>query len=140
MWKLTPRFVLPASQLATAVALLQSGYVAYLPKGMDTAYVPTGRLICDGINAPARLITNFIEATYPEQWHWRIVGSKIEILMFLLFTIPLWYLVGRELELLLSQAPPSTAEFPASGSMAFFLLSVFYSQYRALTILDGFRT
>jgi hypothetical protein len=103
MRKLRLRFILPVAQLATAVILLHWGYAAYLPKGFDTAYVPTGRLIFDGINAPARLVTNFIEASLPEHWHWRIVGSKAEILIFLLLTALLWYLAGRELELRLGQ-------------------------------------
>ena len=99
MWQLKLRLILPGAQLAIAALLLHWGYVAYLPKGFDTAYVPTGRLICDGINAPARLLTNLVEVLLPEQWRWSITGSRGEILLFFTCIALLWYLIGRELDL-----------------------------------------
>jgi hypothetical protein len=118
MWKLKSKLALPIAQLMIAGALLRRGYVAYLPKSFDTFYVPTGRLICDGINAPARLLTNFVEGLLPGQWRWSFTGSRGEIFLFFVFIAVLWYLVGAELDL--HSQPKAGKEHRATSAGLFF--------------------
>lgn len=91
---------LAAIQLVVAAILLQLGYRAPLLHGSEL-YVPTERLICLGLNAPARLF-KFLDPIYwGEKFDWlprSMFGFYVDDLFFLAGVIIVWYLVGRALD------------------------------------------
>ncbi len=96
MLKLRLAIVLPIIQFVFAVILLQLEYQATVPM-----YVPTARLICRGLNAPAALFN----ALDPIEWgmapSWlphSVFGFDTGDLFFLAGVIVVWYLVGRALD------------------------------------------
>jgi hypothetical protein len=92
--------VLPVVQVAIAAALLEWAYRATYPRGVEL-YVPTGRLICLGLNAPARLF-RFAD---PTQWEstpaWvprSLFGFSTDDLFLLAGVAVVWFLVGLALD------------------------------------------
>ncbi len=55
------RFALPLVQFAVATLMLAWGHRVVAPRRLDTLYVPTIRLLCFGINAPAALFAFIAE-------------------------------------------------------------------------------
>jgi hypothetical protein len=93
--------VLPAIQLVVATVLLRSGHEP--PAYFDTPYVPTPRLICWGLNAPALLFRGvdvLIDRwdSAPDWGTQPVFGFYRDDLFFLLGVIVVWYLVGRALD------------------------------------------
>ena len=94
MPKLTFRVILPLMQLAIAVGLLRASEVAPVPQ----FYVPTARLICWGLNAPAVLLSRaFDPHTWGLTWDWLpnfVFGVDRGDLLFLMGVGAVWYLIG----------------------------------------------
>jgi hypothetical protein len=95
MQKLRLALVLPIIQFVVAAILLQSGD-PHVPM-----YVPTARLICWGLSAPALLF----RALNPIGWGptferlpRSIVGVDTDDLFFLAGVIVVWYIAGRALD------------------------------------------
>jgi hypothetical protein len=128
MWRVKLKWILPPMQLAIAAVLMWHwGYVAYLPKGSDSPYVPTSRFICDGINAPAVLLSNFFKALLPKRWQsfefWSISSLHGDVLPFLACILLLWYLVGRELDRRRSTADGTSVKRSADVLLNSFLVA-----------------
>jgi len=95
--------VLPAVQFVFAAILLQWSYRTPIPRGTEL-YVPTSRLICRGLNAPALLFSEvdyyFVQSEAAPTWTARpILGFYADDLFFLLGVIVVWYFAGRALDL-----------------------------------------
>jgi hypothetical protein len=92
--------ILPAIQLVVAATLLQWGYHSPAPRGSEV-YVPTTRLICQGLNAPALLFRFFNPIGWGQRFdripRW-IFGFDTDDLFFLAGVIVVWYLVARALD------------------------------------------
>jgi len=92
--------ILATVQFVLAAILLQLGYRAAVPHGVEL-YVPTARLICLGINAPARLF-RFLDPTgWGENFDFlprKIFGFGTDDLFFLAGVILVWCLVGRAMD------------------------------------------
>jgi hypothetical protein len=89
--------VLPTTQLVVATVLLRSGDEP--PAYFDTPFVPTPRLICWGLNAPAMLIRSL--HIFVHQWEWgtrQVLGFYMDDLFFLVGVIVVWYGAGRALD------------------------------------------
>jgi len=98
--KLRLRFVLPVIQLAIAGILLQWGYRATVPRGLHL-YVPTQRLICQGLNAPALLFRTLDPIGWGPAWNRlprSILAFDTDDLFFLAGVAVVWYFVGRALD------------------------------------------
>ena len=94
------RFVLPTLQLLAAIALLQSGYRATGPRGLDTAYAPTSLFVCFGINAPA-IPFKALALLFPERTDQPapiFFGFSPADGFFLAGVVVVWFLVGRALD------------------------------------------
>lgn len=91
-------FLLPIAQLVVALLLLQWGHRILPPRGLDTIYLPTPRLVCIGINGPAVLfrIGDFLT---PQAWKYLQVGGfSPDELWFLLGVLVIWFLIGHALD------------------------------------------
>lgn len=100
MHKLKLALVLPIIQLAIAATLLQWGYRAPVPRGSEL-YVPTVRLICRGLNAPALLFRMLNPIGLGPAFDWvprSMLGFDTDDLFFLVGVIIVWCLVGRALD------------------------------------------
>jgi hypothetical protein len=91
---------LPVIQFGIAATLLQWGYRTPVPPGSEM-YIPTARLVCRGLNAPALLFRIL------DPFTWGLAGDRIPRSMlgfdtgdipFLVGVIVVWYLVGRALD------------------------------------------
>ncbi len=100
MRKLRLSLSLPLIQFLVAAILLQWGYRTPVPPGSE-AYVPTSRLICRGLNAPALLFRIFDPFVWGQEWTRiprSLLGFDTGDVPFLVGVIVLWYLVARGLE------------------------------------------
>jgi hypothetical protein len=100
MHKLRLALVLPVIQFAIAAILLQWAYRAPIPRGSE-AYVPTVRLVCRGLNAPAllfRMLDPFRLGPPFDSGPRSMLGFDRDDLFFLVGVIVAWYLVGRALD------------------------------------------
>jgi hypothetical protein len=97
MQKLRLALVLPIAQVVVAAILLQWG------NPHVSMYVPTPRLICWGLTAPAMLFRGLglllgsCEPAFP----WRsqsVFGFYIDDIFFMAGVIVVWYFVGRALD------------------------------------------
>ena len=100
MRKIKLAAILPATQLAFAAALLRIADRVDIPYGTEL-YVPTARLICMGLNAPA-LLFRFLD---PIMWGPRfavlpssLLGFDTHDLFFLIGVTVVWCVVGRALD------------------------------------------
>lgn len=92
MRKLKMAFVLPMFQVVLAAILLRWA-------GPADFYVPTSKLICWGLNAPALLFR--VQAGWGPISAWvpgSILGVDTSDLFFLVGVTVVWYLVGRALD------------------------------------------
>jgi hypothetical protein len=100
MRKLRFTWFLPAIQFVIATILLQWGYRAPVSRGSEM-YVPTGQLICKGLNAPALLFRFLDPIPWGPKFDWiprSILGFYTDDLFFLAGVIVVWYIVGRALD------------------------------------------
>jgi hypothetical protein len=102
-------FILPLVQLCVAISLFEWALRIPGPLGLDTFYVPTPRLLCFGINAPAvlfripiLLLMSVSERTHSALEHplaeFSVLGLSASELSFLVGVVVLWFLVGRMLD------------------------------------------
>jgi hypothetical protein len=107
--KLRFAFLLPVIQLLVAVLLRQWGRRILGPRGLDTIYVSTPRLLRFGLNAPAilfkipALVPTYSPTSNPWALQYRILefsifGFSAAELSFLVGVIVLWFLVGRTID------------------------------------------
>lgn len=93
MHKLKLTVALPTVQVIAAAMLLRLA-------GPPDFYVPTTKLICQGLNAPA-LVTKFfglVPGLFSLVMDRRILGFGADDLFFLLGVAVTWYFVGRTLD------------------------------------------
>ena len=94
-------WILPVVQLPVAIFLLEWGWRLGVQKQnrYDTLYTSTPELICDGVNAPARLLAA-MSFFFDRVDHARptIFGLALDYVFFLTGIVVLWYLVGRALD------------------------------------------
>jgi hypothetical protein len=86
--------ILPVGQVMIALALFKWGEQQWAGKGL---FVPTGRLLCFALNAPALLFLNLL-GLFPDWSAPRICGFYFDEIFFLPGVAFLWYLVGRALD------------------------------------------
>src|SRR3954465_4075719 len=94
MRKLRLRWILPSLQVTLALLLLG-------PRGGPGNPVPTSRLICLGLNAPAMLFIYADPALWGESFDVlpRSIGGRDTADLFLLAGVAVvWYLVGRAID------------------------------------------
>jgi len=92
--------LLPVLQFVLAAILLQWGYRAPVPRGSEL-YVPTVRLICRGLNAPALLFRLLDPISWGSEFDWiprSVLGFDTDDVFFLLGVIIVWYFAGRSLD------------------------------------------
>lgn len=100
MMKLKFATILPIIQFAIAAILLQCGYRTHIPRRSEM-YMPTTRLICRGLNAPALLFRILNPISWGPRFDWvprSILGFDTDDVFFLLGVIVIWYLMGRALD------------------------------------------
>jgi hypothetical protein len=100
MRKLKLAGVLPIMQFVIAASLLQYGYRASVAHGTEF-YVPTARLICLGLNAPAMLFMHLNPTSWGEAFDFlprSVLGFDTDDLFFLLGVVVVWYFVGRAVD------------------------------------------
>jgi hypothetical protein len=98
MRKIKLAIVLPVFQLLLAAGLLEAAYVgrpAFPPHG-DELYVPTLRLICLGINAPAWVLTILLSGLPLRNVE--LFGLYTSDFEFLAFVAVVWFFVGKALD------------------------------------------
>jgi hypothetical protein len=98
--KLRLALIMPVIQFVVAATLLQWGYRTPVPPGSEI-YIPTVRLVCRGLNAPALLFRILDPFTWGVEWHdvpRSILGFDTGDIPFLVGVIVVWYLVGRTLD------------------------------------------
>jgi len=98
--KLRWTWALPITQSLVAASLLQWGYSVPAPRGSEL-YVPTARLICRGLNAPALIFRMFDPIRYGPEFDWiprSTLGFDSDDLFFLVGVIVVWYIAGRSLD------------------------------------------
>lgn len=124
MRKLKLALILPMFQVALAVLLLEWGYrvPSPFPPGGDELYVPTQRMICFGINAPAYL-TGLLAGLIPipDISLLRLHTSDFE---FLVALIMIWFLAGRFLDQFLSRQTREPVRTPLGMSLLNFFLVI----------------
>jgi hypothetical protein len=101
--------ILPVTHVAAAVAMLElAAHTPFpFPPGGDELYVPTTRMVCMGINAPASLFTLLTQAIpLPYITAFRLYTSDFR---FLGWVAVIWYLVGRALDRQISQGTSKRA-------------------------------
>jgi hypothetical protein len=88
-------YALPAAQVSLAVGLLLIARHSHPPVQVDTIWESTAELLCTGLNTPAdRLALILLEVLpWPAGMFW---GD----LLFLVLVAALWYLIGKEIDLL----------------------------------------
>jgi hypothetical protein len=92
--------VLPVIQFVIAAILLQWGYRTPVPRGSEL-YVPTVRLICRGLNAPALLFRFLNPISRGPEFDWiprSVIGFDTDDIFFLFGVIIVWYIAGRALD------------------------------------------
>jgi amino acid transporter len=94
MRKLRFAVILPVVQLIIALALFKWGERQWEGKGL---FVPTGRLLCHALNAPALLFLRLLDL-FPDWSAPRICGFYFDEIFFLPGVAVVWYLVGRALD------------------------------------------
>lgn len=97
MRKMKLSLVLPVSQALIAAALLKIGDSVQPPHGAEF-YVPTLRLICMGVNAPALLFRFLDPISHGPEFGWfprSVLGIDTNDFFFLIGVFVLWYFVGR---------------------------------------------
>ena len=100
MHKLRLALIMPVIQFVVAAILLQWGYRTPVLRGSEI-YIPTARLVCRGLNAPALLFRILDPFTWGVEWHHiprSILGFDTGDIPFLVGVIVVWYLVGRALD------------------------------------------
>jgi hypothetical protein len=101
--------ILPVTQVAAAVAMLEwAAHTArpFPPHG-DELYVPTTRMVCMGINAPAGLFALLAQAIpMPDITAFRLYTSDF---IFLAWVAIIWHLAGRALDRQISQGTSKRA-------------------------------
>jgi hypothetical protein len=102
MRQLRLSLTLPIVQFFLAVALLICADKASAPRGLDTLFIPTARMVRSGINAPALVFQRTLVALLPidriDQPPLSFFGVGVEELLFMASVVGLWYLVGRVLD------------------------------------------
>ena len=100
--------VLPTVHFVLAATLLQWGYLHPHPKwwkGVDSIWVPTARLVCLGISAPAHRLSWILDGIlFGSRAIPKVFGFYSEDLLFLVGVSVLWFLIGKEID---SQRFPS---------------------------------
>jgi hypothetical protein len=94
MRKLRLAVILPVGQVIIALALFEWGERQWVGKGL---FVPTGRLLCFALNAPALLFLKLLDL-FPDWNAPRICGFYFDEIFFLPGVAVLWYLIGRALD------------------------------------------
>lgn len=100
MYKFRFAWLLPIFQLVIAIGLLEDAYHAKVPKGSEL-YVPTTRLICQGLNAPALLFRLLNPGGWGPDWDGlprSILGFDTHDLFFLAGVIVVWCVIGRAID------------------------------------------
>ena len=101
MHALKSRFILPALHLPLALWLLRLGYRTRVPKGDDSPYLPTARLLCQGMNAPALFFRSLDPVYLGEHFDFlprTLLGFYTDDWFFLLGVLLVWYFTGRCIE------------------------------------------
>jgi hypothetical protein len=111
MHKVRLAVVLPVIQFSVATTLLQWGYRAPAPNGLDD-YVPAVHRICWGLNAPTLpfgVLDTVLWRYWPASgWQgWSVLHLYPGDVFFLAGVVVVWYLVGRGLDRRrFSETPP----------------------------------
>jgi hypothetical protein len=92
--------LLPVAQLVIAGILLQwAKHAPFSHSGIDTPYVPTARMICYGLSAPAdrlRMLDSLLTSRLTPSW--TLMGFYFDEWLFLIGVIAVWYFVGRKID------------------------------------------
>ena len=118
--------VLPVLQFLLAAGLLEAAYAGRspFPAHGDELYVPTSRLICLGMNAPAWVFTILLSGLpLPDLKVFRLYTSDLE---FLVFVAAVWFFVGNRLDkhFARSQVPLARTSVKVLGSVLLMIFGV----------------
>jgi hypothetical protein len=135
MRKLRLAFLLPTIQVLFAASLLQWAQRRPVPRGGEL-YVPTARLICFGLNAPALIFRFLNPIRWGSSFAWvprATLGFDTDDIFFLVGVIVVWYLTGRALDQ--RQQPWRTAEGNRTSVRKILLYSILLAAGGALLVL-----
>ena len=100
-YKLRFQILLPITQLLLALVMIAWGRQVPRPAGLDFPYSPTPVLVCNGINAPATVLSlsaSFLPIDRPDRTPISLFGFGAQGLLFLLGVVLLWFFIGHTID------------------------------------------